>query len=75
MLVVSALKYSICAYLLALRVSKVYLGIVWVSVAIITTFSLVVPIMSVFCPSPIEANWNKSVPRQYFMSSGNVRLS
>jgi hypothetical protein len=75
MLAISALKYSICAYLLALRFSKVYLGIVWVSVAMITTFSLVVPMMSVFCRTPMEANWNKSVPGKCFMSTGNVGLS
>ncbi|KAL1797795.1 hypothetical protein ACET3X_004401 [Alternaria dauci] len=67
--------YSICAYLLALKFSRVYLGIVWVSVAMITTFSLVVPMMSVFCSTPMEANWNKKVPGECFMSTGNVGLS
>ncbi len=75
MLAITFLKYSICTYLLVLKFSKVYLGVVWASIVMVTTFNLVVPMMSVFCRTPMEANWNKAVPGKCFMSTGNVGLS
>ncbi|CAE7022809.1 hypothetical protein PTTW11_03486 [Pyrenophora teres f. teres] len=62
MLAVAFLKYSICAYLLALRFSKVYLGVVWVSIVMVTILNLTIPMMRVFCRTPFEANWNPKMP-------------
>ena len=48
LIAVAVLKFSICAYLLALRFSRVYLGIVWASILMVTIFNLIIPTMSVF---------------------------
>jgi hypothetical protein len=67
---VAVLKYSICAYLLALKFSRVYLTVVWASILMVTTFNLLLPIMGCFCRTPFEANWNKSVEGKCFMKTG-----
>ncbi|CAN9266579.1 unnamed protein product [Alternaria alternata] len=72
---VAILKFSICAYLLALKFSRVYLGFVWASIIMVFTFNLLIPIMSVFCYTPFEANWNKAMPGKCFLSTGATGLS
>jgi hypothetical protein len=67
---VGALKYSICAYLLVLKFSRVYLTVVWASILMVTTFNMIIPIMGCFCTTPFEANWNKTVKGECFMKSG-----
>ena len=75
MVAITFLKYSICVYLLALKFSCLYLGIVWASILMVTAFNLVIPMMSVFCRTPLEANWNRQIPGKCFMSTGNVGLA
>ena len=70
LIAVAVLKYSICAYLLALKFSRVYLGIVWASILMVTVFNLVIPTLNVFCRTPFEANWNKSVHGTCFVKGG-----
>jgi hypothetical protein len=70
LIAVAVLKYSICAYLLALKFSKVYLGVVWVSILMITGFNLIVPIMGCFGTTPFEANWNKTIPGKHHVQIG-----
>lgn len=60
-LAVAVLKYSICAYLFALKFSKIYMGIVWASVLMVTAFNLIIPVISFFSCTPFEANWNKGM--------------
>jgi hypothetical protein len=64
------LKYSICAYLLELKSSRVYLTVVWASILMVTVFNMVLPIMGCFCSTPFEANWNKAVKGECFMKGG-----
>ena len=61
LLAVSILKYSICAYLLALKFSKVYNIIVWLSIAMVTVFNFLLPLFSNVSCTPFEANWNRAV--------------
>jgi hypothetical protein len=72
---VAILKFSICAYLLPLKFSRVYLGFVWASIIMVFTFKLLIPIMSVFCYTPFEANWNKAMLGKWFLSTGATRLA
>jgi hypothetical protein len=72
---VAILKFSICAYLLALKFSKVYLGFVWASIMMVLVFNLLAPIMSVFCYTPFEANWNHAVQGKCFLATGTVGLA
>ncbi|EUC30999.1 hypothetical protein COCCADRAFT_28182 [Bipolaris zeicola 26-R-13] len=65
---VAILKYSICSYLLLMRFSRVYLAIVWASILMVTTLNFVLPVMGMFCRTPFEANWNKSVKSKCFMT-------
>ncbi|KAG9191116.1 hypothetical protein G6011_09204 [Alternaria panax] len=67
---VGVLKYSICAYLLALKFSRVYLIVVWASVLMVTIFNMILPVMGCFCSTPLEANWNKTVKGKCFMKGG-----
>lgn len=75
LIAVAVLKYSICAYLLALNFSRVYLGIVWLSILMVTTLNLLIPMMSVFCRVPFEANWNKGVKGKCFMKIGGMGIA
>ena len=72
---VAILKFSICAYLLALKFSRVYLSFVWASILMVLVFNLLIPIMSVFCYTPIEANWNHAVQGKCFLATGAVGLA
>ncbi|KAF1933164.1 uncharacterized protein M421DRAFT_191060 [Didymella exigua CBS 183.55] len=58
---VAVLKFSICAYLLALKFSKVYTGIVWASILMVAVFNCILPCMGLLNCVPFEANWNRSV--------------
>lgn len=69
---VGVLKYSICAYLLVLKFSRVYLTVVWASILMVTTFNMIMPVMGCFCSTPFEANWNKSLKGKCFMKGGEA---
>jgi len=73
-LAVALLKYSICAYLFALKFSQIYLTVIWASITMITVFNLVLSITGCFCTTPFEANWNKSIKGKCFMRSGGGSL-
>jgi hypothetical protein len=62
-------KYSICAYLLALKFSKIYMGIVWASIVMVSTFNLLIPGISFFSCTPFELNWNKGMEGKCLMTS------
>jgi hypothetical protein len=61
LIAVALLKYSICAYLLALKFSVIYTAVVWVSVVMVTVFVLLTPLLSNLSCTPFEANWNRAV--------------
>lgn len=61
LIAVAILKYSICAYLLALKFSKIYMGIVWASVVMVSIFNVLFPMLGLFGCTPFEANWNKAM--------------
>ncbi|KAA8618539.1 hypothetical protein PtrV1_07968 [Pyrenophora tritici-repentis] len=69
---VALLKYSICAYLFALKFSRVYLAVIWASIMMISVSNLILPIMGCFCTTPFEANWNKSIRGKCFMGGGSA---
>lgn len=73
-LAVALLKYSICAYLFALKFSRIYLTVIWASIMMTTVFNLVLLIMMCFCTTPFEANWNKNIKGECFMRSGGRDL-
>lgn len=75
LIAVAVLKYSICAYLLALKFSRVYLGVIWLSILMVTTLNLLLPMMSVFCRTPLEANWNKTLKGKCFMKIGGMGVA
>ena len=75
LIAVAVLKFSICAYLLALRFSRIYLGIVWASIVMVTIFNLIIPTMSVFCRTPFEANWNKAIEGKCFMNGSGLGIA
>ncbi|KAF3053903.1 hypothetical protein E8E11_011757 [Didymella keratinophila] len=58
---VAVLKFSICAYLLALKFSKVYTAIVWASILMVAVFNTILPCMGLLNCVPFEANWNRGV--------------
>ncbi|KAF2997148.1 hypothetical protein E8E13_005225 [Curvularia kusanoi] len=58
---VAVLKWSICAYLLALKFSKVYTFVVWASIVMVAVFNCILPCMGLLSCVPFEANWNRSV--------------
>jgi hypothetical protein len=57
---VAVLKFSICAYLLALKFSRVYTSIVWTSILLVAVFCFIVPALSLFNCTPFETNWIKA---------------
>jgi hypothetical protein len=57
---VAVLKWSICAYLLALKFSKVYTSIVWVSIVLVSVFNFMIPSFGFFSCTPFERNWNRA---------------
>jgi hypothetical protein len=56
----AVLKWSICAYLLALKFSKLYTGIVWASIVLVTVFNFMLPAFGFFSCSNFERNWNRA---------------
>ncbi|KAF2825878.1 hypothetical protein CC86DRAFT_36101 [Ophiobolus disseminans] len=70
LLAVALLKYSICAYLLALKFSRIYLAIVWASILTVTTCNLLIPMLSFFSCTPFEANYNKGLRGKCFLRGG-----
>jgi hypothetical protein len=71
-LAVAVLKYSICAYLLALKFSKIYTAIIWSSLLMVTAFNLVVPVITFFSCTPFEANWNKGMKGKCVLSGSSA---
>ena len=61
LIAVAILKYSICAYLLALKFSTIYNIAIYFSIVMVTVFSLIVPMLDNFDCRPFEANWNRAV--------------
>ncbi|KAJ8113398.1 hypothetical protein OPT61_g4462 [Boeremia exigua] len=61
LMAVAVLKWSICAYLLALKFSKIYTLIVWASILMVTVFNCILPCMGLLNCVPFEANWNRAV--------------
>lgn len=55
---VAFLKWSICAWLLVLNFSKLYVGIVWLSILMVTAFNFLAPVLTLFGCYPLEKNWN-----------------
>jgi hypothetical protein len=55
---VAFLKWSICAWLLMLKFSKIYEVIVWLSILMVTAFNFLAPVLTLFGCLPLEANWN-----------------
>lgn len=74
LMAVAVLKFSICAYLLALKFSKVYRSIVWVSILMVAVFNCILPCMGVLSCVPFEANWNRSV-KGYCWYKGHTVLT
>jgi hypothetical protein len=71
---VAVLKYSICAYLLVLRFSRVYITVVWGSIVMVTVFNIVIPVISLFSCRPFEANWNKAV-KGHCILTGELKIT
>ncbi|PSN72643.1 hypothetical protein BS50DRAFT_630650 [Corynespora cassiicola Philippines] len=71
---VALLKWSICAYLLVLNFSKVYQGIVWLSILMVTAFNFLAPVLTLFGCTPLEANWNRGVTGKCW-ARGTLELS
>jgi putative Ca2+/H+ antiporter (TMEM165/GDT1 family) len=69
-LAVGLLKYSICALLLSLKFSRIYLTVIWASILMVTAFNMILPLMGCFCTTPFEANWNKTLKEKCFMKFG-----
>lgn len=73
---VALLKWSICAWLLVLNFSKVYQVIVWFSIALVTAFNFLAPVLTLFGCAPFEANWNVAYSgRKHCWAKGNIGLS
>ena len=71
---VALLKWSICAYLLVLNFSKVYQGIVWLSILMVTAFNFLAPVLTLFGCTPLEANLNRGVTGKCW-ARGTLELS
>ncbi|KAF2627376.1 hypothetical protein BU25DRAFT_469124, partial [Macroventuria anomochaeta] len=74
LMAVAVLKWSICAYLLALKFSKVYTLIVWASILMVTVFSCILPCMGLLNCVPFKANWNRAV-KGYCWYKGHTVLT
>lgn len=74
LMAVAVLKWSICAYLLALKFSKVYTFIVWASILMVTVFNCILPCMGLLNCVPFEANWNRAV-KGYCWYKGHTILT
>lgn len=72
---VAFLKWSICAYLLALNFSEIYRVIVWLSILMVTAFNFLAPVLTLFGCSPLEANWNYLYEPRKCWAKGTLQLS
>ncbi|KAJ8110992.1 hypothetical protein OPT61_g6303 [Boeremia exigua] len=72
---VAFLKWSICAWLLVLNFSKIYQAIVWISIALITAFNFLAPVLTLFGCAPLEANWNYGYQPRKCWAKGTLWLS
>lgn len=72
---VAILKWSICAWLLVLNFSKIYQAIVWLSIALVTAFNFLAPVLTLFGCTPFEANWNYGYPDRHCWAKGTLWLS
>ncbi|KAF2791288.1 hypothetical protein K505DRAFT_363963 [Melanomma pulvis-pyrius CBS 109.77] len=72
---VAVLKWSICAYLLVLNFSKLYRVIVWLSILVVTVFNFLIPVLTLFGCSPLEANWNRGITGAKCWAKGTLPLS
>lgn len=73
---VAFLKWSICAWLLVLNFSKLYQGIVWLSIAMVTAFNFLAPVLTLFGCVPLEKNWNFGYTgKGYCWARGTLPLS
>ncbi|KAF2708442.1 hypothetical protein K504DRAFT_535041 [Pleomassaria siparia CBS 279.74] len=70
LIAMTVLKLSICAYLLALNFSTIYIVVVWASILMVTVFNFLLPIMSIFGCRPFEANWNRALKGKCWFQSG-----
>ncbi|KAJ4301340.1 hypothetical protein N0V90_003432 [Kalmusia sp. IMI 367209] len=70
LIAVTILKWSICAYLLALPFGLIYKIIVWGSVVMVLVFNLTMPMLGLFACKPFEANWNKGLKGKCFYKGG-----
>lgn len=58
---VAFLKWSICAYLLALNFSRVYRYIVYFTILVVTALNFLAPFLTFLGCVPMESNWNRNV--------------
>ncbi|KAF2622398.1 hypothetical protein BU25DRAFT_402772 [Macroventuria anomochaeta] len=72
---VAVLKWSICAWLLVLNFSKIYQAIVWFSIALVTAFNFLAPVLTLFGCAPLEANWNYGYQPRHCWAKGTLWLS
>lgn len=72
LIAVTLLKWSICAYLLALPFGLIYKIVVWLSVAMVLVFNLTMPMLGLFGCRPFEANWNKGMKGKCFYKGGQA---
>jgi hypothetical protein len=72
---VAFLKWSICAWLLILKFSKVYQVIVWLSILMVTSLAFLAPVLTLFGCSPIQANWDYGYQPRKCWAKGNLALS
>ncbi|KAI8932309.1 hypothetical protein NX059_010504 [Plenodomus lindquistii] len=73
---VAILKWSICAWLLVLNFSKLYQVIVWLSIAMVTAFNFLAPVLTLFGCTPLEKNWNFGYQGPYHCwAKGTLPLS
>ncbi|KAF2996233.1 hypothetical protein E8E13_003240 [Curvularia kusanoi] len=72
---VAVLKWSICAWLLVLNFSRIYQAIVWLSIALVTAFNFLAPVLTLFGCSPFEANWNYGYQPRKCWAHGTLWLS
>lgn len=66
------IKLSIGFFLLRLSNSKLYNWIIYVSLAIITVWSVVIFFWNVFQCSPVEAQWDYAIPNSKCVSPDAV---
>jgi hypothetical protein len=72
---VAFLKWSICAWLLVLKFSRVYQVIVWFSILMVTSLSFLAPVLTLFGCSPLQANWDYTYQPRKCWAKGSLELS